>query len=51
VVKDFLKLSESQSVLGSYNIDSSGNTSFDSFVIARLSNGTLVPFKAAPNQG
>ena len=51
VIKDFLKLSQSQSVLGSYSIDSSGNTSLDAFVIAKLSDGTLVPFKAASTQG
>ncbi len=49
VVKDFHKLSQSQSVLGSYRIQSTGNSSIDAFVIARLSHGTLVPFKAAAN--
>jgi ABC-type branched-subunit amino acid transport system substrate-binding protein len=47
VVKDFLKQSQSSSVLGSYKINSSGNSSLDAFVIAHLSGGALVPFKAA----
>lgn len=51
VVRDFLKQSQSQSVLGSFKIDSTGNSSLDAFVIARLSGGALVPFKAAPAQG
>ncbi|HTW12682.1 MAG TPA: ABC transporter substrate-binding protein [Solirubrobacteraceae bacterium] len=51
VVRDFLKLSESQSVLGPYKIDSNGNTSLDAFVVARFSGGTLQPFRAAPTQG
>lgn len=48
VVSDFLKASASDSALGSYKINSAGNTSLDSFVIARLRHGALVPFKAAP---
>ncbi len=48
VAADFLKTSETDSVLGSYKLNSSGDTNLDSFVIARLANGTLVPFKAAP---
>ncbi len=48
VAKDFHKLSQSQSALGAYKIKSTGNSSLDAFVIARLSGGALVPFKAAP---
>jgi ABC-type branched-subunit amino acid transport system substrate-binding protein len=51
VVKDFHTQSESASVLGAYKIQTTGNSSLDAFVIARLSNGALVPFKAAPAQG
>jgi ABC-type branched-subunit amino acid transport system substrate-binding protein len=51
VVHDFLRQSQSQSVLGAFKIDSTGNSSVDAFVIARLSGGALVPFKAAPAQG
>jgi ABC-type branched-subunit amino acid transport system substrate-binding protein len=49
VVKDFLKQSQpqSQSVVGAYKINSTGNSSLGAFVIARLSGGALVPFKAA----
>jgi ABC-type branched-subunit amino acid transport system substrate-binding protein len=48
VVSDFLKQSQSDSVLGSFKLNGTGNSSLDAFVIARLSAGTLVPFKAAP---
>ena len=52
VVKDFLQLKKRQSVLGTYSIDTaSGNTTLDSFVVARLNNGTLTPVRAAPTQG
>lgn len=47
LVKDFLKQTQSSSVLGSYKIDGTGNSSLDAFVIARFSSGALVPFKAA----
>ena len=50
VIRDFLKTSQTGSVLGSYKLNSSGDTSLDSFVIARLAHGTLVPFKAAPSK-
>jgi len=50
LVHDFLKQSQSQSLLGSYRLNSTGNSSLDAFVIARLSSGALVPFKAAPAQ-
>jgi ABC-type branched-subunit amino acid transport system substrate-binding protein len=46
VLKDFLKLKLSDSVLGPYSIDSSGDTSFGSFVFNRLSAGALVPIKS-----
>lgn len=52
VVKDFLKLKNRHSVLGTYTINpGSGNTSLDAFVVARLNNGTLTPVRAAPTQG
>lgn len=50
VVKDFLKQSQPSSMLGSYKINGTGNSSLDAFVIARLSGGALVPFKAASTQ-
>jgi ABC-type branched-subunit amino acid transport system substrate-binding protein len=48
VVAAFLKQSKVPSVLGSYSIDSYGNTSLDAFVFAQLRGGKLVPFAAAP---
>jgi ABC-type branched-subunit amino acid transport system substrate-binding protein len=47
VVSAFLKQSKVPSVLGTYSINSSGNTSLDAFVFARMSGGKLVPFAAA----
>ncbi len=47
VVKAFLKSDYSDSVLGSYSINASGNTSLDAFVWNKVKGGTLVPFKAA----
>lgn len=48
VVSAFLKQSKVASVLGTYSIDSAGNTSLDAFVFARMQGGKLVPFAAAP---
>jgi branched-chain amino acid transport system substrate-binding protein len=45
VVKDFFAIRNRQSVLGTYSIDSNGDTSIAPFVFNRLSNGQLVPFK------
>jgi branched-chain amino acid transport system substrate-binding protein len=47
VVTGFLHSKFSDSVLGSYSIDSSGNTSLDAFVWNKLARGQLVPFKQA----
>jgi branched-chain amino acid transport system substrate-binding protein len=44
VVKDFLSLENRQSVLGTYSMNSNGDTSLTSFVFSRLSSGALVPF-------
>ncbi len=49
VVTGFLKHHNAQSVLGTYSIDSTGNTSLDAFVFAHMSGGKLVPFTAAPS--
>lgn len=49
VVKDFLSQKRVPSALGSYSIDSSGNTSLDGFVFAHMRGGKLVPFTAAPS--
>ena len=48
VVHAFLKQNKVSSVLGTYSIDSYGNTSLDAFVFARPRGGKLVPFAAAP---
>ena len=48
VIKDFLAQRKVPSVLGPYSIDTSGDTSLDAFVFARMHGGTLVPFAAAP---
>lgn len=48
VVSAFMKQRGAPSVLGSFSIDSAGNTSLDAFVFARLRGNTLVPFTAAP---
>jgi branched-chain amino acid transport system substrate-binding protein len=45
VVKDFLAIRNRQSVLGTYSIDSNGDTSIAPFVFNRLKSGQLVPFK------
>jgi hypothetical protein len=51
VVHDFLGIRDRSSVLGAYSIGANGNTSLDAFVFNRLSDGSLIPFKAAPAQG
>lgn len=48
VVKDFLGLRRTSSVLGAYRIDHAGNTSVRAFVIARLERGRLVAQRPAP---
>ena len=48
VVRDFLKLHNVQSVLGTYSIDSFGNTNLNAFVFAKVNGGQIVPFAAAP---
>jgi ABC-type branched-subunit amino acid transport system substrate-binding protein len=48
VISGFIGQRKVSSVLGTYPIDSSGNTSLDAFVFARMRNGKLVPFAAAP---
>lgn len=44
VVHDFFALKRNESVLGSYSIDSNGDTSIAPFVFSRLRGGSLVPF-------
>jgi branched-chain amino acid transport system substrate-binding protein len=45
VVKGFFAIRNRQSVLGTYSIDSNGDTSIAPFVFNRLKSGQLVPFK------
>lgn len=44
VVHDFLAIRNRQSVLGTYSISSTGDTSLAPFVFSRLRQGKLVPF-------
>lgn len=44
VVHDFLSLTNRQSVLGTYSMNSSGDTNIAPFVFSRLERGKLVPF-------
>lgn len=45
VVRDFFAIHNRPSVLGTYSITSSGDTTISPFVISRLVSGTLVPDK------
>jgi branched-chain amino acid transport system substrate-binding protein len=45
VVKNFFSIKDRPSVLGTYSIDSNGDTSIAPFVFSRLQGGQLVPFK------
>jgi branched-chain amino acid transport system substrate-binding protein len=51
VVRDYLAIKNRQSVLGTYSINSSGDTSLDAFTANRVRGGRLVPFKALVDQG
>jgi branched-chain amino acid transport system substrate-binding protein len=44
VVKDFLSIKNRQSVLGTYSMNSNGDTSIAPFVFSRIRGGRLVPF-------
>ncbi len=44
VVHDFLSIKDRQSVLGTYSMSPSGDTSLAPFVFSRLEQGKLVPF-------
>lgn len=46
VVRDFFAIHNRPSVLGTYSISSSGDTTISPFVISRLVSGTLVPYKS-----
>jgi branched-chain amino acid transport system substrate-binding protein len=44
VVHDFFAIRNRESVLGTYSINSDGDTSVAPFVFSRLQHGRLVPF-------
>jgi branched-chain amino acid transport system substrate-binding protein len=50
VVRDFFKIKNRPSVLGTYSIDVAGDTSIGPFVFNRIKSGQLAPFKAV-NEG
>jgi branched-chain amino acid transport system substrate-binding protein len=45
VVHDFFGIRDRTSVLGTYSINSQGDTSIAPFVFSRFAKGTLVPYK------
>jgi branched-chain amino acid transport system substrate-binding protein len=47
VVNGFLSQKGVSGVVGTYSINSAGNSNVDAFVFARLQSGALVPFRAA----
>jgi branched-chain amino acid transport system substrate-binding protein len=51
VVSDYLALKNRSSVLGTYSINSAGDTSLDAFTASRVERGHLVAFKALAGQG
>ena len=51
VVKDFFAIKNRESVLGTYSINTNGDTSIAPFVFSRLAGGKLVPFKFVEAQG
>jgi branched-chain amino acid transport system substrate-binding protein len=51
VVQDFFEIKNRSSVLGTYSINSGGDTSIAPFVFSRLRGGKLIPFKFVEPQG
>ncbi len=47
-VKEFLAQRKASSLLGTYSINSAGNSNLNAFVFAHVRGGRLVPFAAAP---
>ena len=45
VVRDFFAIKNRPSVVGTYSINSQGDTSISPFIVSRLVSGTLVPYK------
>lgn len=48
VVHDFFAIHNRSSVLGTYSINSQGDTNISPFVFSRFARGTLVPYKFVP---
>jgi branched-chain amino acid transport system substrate-binding protein len=48
VVRDFFAIHNRTSVLGTYSINSNGDTNISPFVFSRFARGTLVPYKFVP---
>jgi branched-chain amino acid transport system substrate-binding protein len=51
VIRDYFAIKNRQSVLGTYSISGTGDTSLDAFTASRVVAGRLVPVKALANQG
>lgn len=51
VVHDFFSISNRSSPLGTYSIDSSGDTTLGPFIFSRVKSGKLVPWKFLQVQG
>jgi branched-chain amino acid transport system substrate-binding protein len=51
VVKDFLRIRNRSSAIGTYSINANGDTSIAPFVLSRIRSGRLVAYKAVPAQG
>jgi branched-chain amino acid transport system substrate-binding protein len=51
VVHDFFAIKNRSSVLGTYSLNSNGDTSLAPFVFSRLQGGKLVPFRFVQAQG
>ena len=49
--RDYLALKNRSSVLGTYSINSSGDTSLVAYTVSHVVAGKLVPFKALQEQG
>jgi branched-chain amino acid transport system substrate-binding protein len=48
IVHDFFAINNRSSVLGTYSINSQGDTNISPFVFSRFARGTLVPYKFVP---
>ncbi len=51
VVKDFFRIRDRPSVLGTYSLNSNGDPDIGPFVFSHFKDGTLVPFKFVQSRG